>query len=176
MNFKELASNRQSCRNYSNRPVEHEKIVEMIHTAILAPSACNSQPWRFVVIDQEETRSKMPPLLQIGGINQFTDAVPTYIVICETKAKLMTASTCDSQHYAQMDVGLITAHLVLSAQEQGLGTCIIGAFKEESIKELLGIASGVKIRLVLAVGYAQENKVRVKSRKPFEDVCSFNQW
>ena len=176
MNFKELATLRQSCRNYSNKPVAEEKIMEMIQTASLSPSACNSQPWRFVVVNQGTALETMSSLLQGGRINKFTDKVPAFIVICETKARLMAGATCDSQHYAQMDIGLTTAHLVLSAQDQGLATCIIGVFQEDAVKELLSIPEEAKIRLVLAVGYAEDETIRVKSRKPLEDICSINQW
>ncbi|MEG0693864.1 MAG: nitroreductase family protein [Oscillospiraceae bacterium] len=176
MNFNELVKHRQSCRNYSNIPVEKEKLVAMVQAGILSPSACNSQPWHFVIVNDEEKVAKMPSLLQQGGINKFTDNVRAYIVVCETKAKLFARATCDSQHYAQMDIGLTVSHLVFSAVEQGLATCIVGSFPEDQLKELLSIPNEAKIRLVVAVGYAQEDKIREKSRKEFDDVCSFNQW
>ena len=176
MNFNKLASDRQSCRNYSSTPVEKEKIMKMIESAALSPSACNSQPWHFVVVEEKNQVEKMPSLLQFGSLNKFTNNVPAYIVICETKAKLLAAATCDSQYYAQMDIGLTTAHLILSAQSQGLATCIMGAFKEDSLMQLLSIPTDAKIRLVLAVGYTQEHTIRPKSRKPLTNICSFNQW
>ena len=176
MNFSQLVKDRQSCRNYNTSPAEKEKIMKMIETAALSPSACNSQPWHFIVVDEKNQVEKMPALLQLGRINKFTDNVPAYIVICETKARLLAGATCDSQHYAQMDIGLTTAHLILSAQSQGLSTCIIGAFNEKAITELFSIPDDTKIRLVLAIGYAEEDTIRAKSRKPLTDVCSFNQW
>ncbi|MFZ2538518.1 MAG: nitroreductase family protein, partial [Oscillospiraceae bacterium] len=126
--------------------------------------------------DDKERLLKMPSILQGRGINKFTDNVQAFIVICETKAKLMAGATCDSQHYAQMDIGLSTAHIVLSATELGLSTCIMGSFQEEPIKEFLSIPTEAKIRLVVAVGYAKEEKIREKSRKEFDEICSFNQW
>ncbi len=176
MKFNELIKQRESCRSYSTKPVETEKLTALIESAILAPSACNSQPWHFVVVNDKEKASKMPSILQGSGINKFTDSVQAFIVVCETKAKLMAGATCDSQHYAQMDIGLTVAHLVLKATEIGLSTCIMGAFAEEPLKEFLSIPSEVKTRLVIAVGYAKEEKIREKKRKDFNDVCSFNQW
>lgn len=176
MNFSELAKGRHSCRNYKNQPVDKEKLMEMVQIATSSPSACNSQPWHLVIVNDKEKIEKMTSALQIHGINKFTDNVPSYIVICETKAQLMPGATCDSQYYAQMDIGLIVAHLVLYAQEQGLATCIMGSFKEDTITKLLSIPKEAKIRLVLAVGYAQDDTIKEKSRKDFDSVCGLNQW
>ena len=176
MNFNELAKARLSCRKYSDKAVEHEKLVEIVKAGTLSPSACNSQPWHYVVVSEEEVVAKMPQALQVGGINKFTDQVPAYIVVCETKAQLIAGVTCDRQYYAQMDIGLTVAHLVLSAKSQGLDTCIMGAFQEEPIKALLSIPAEANIRLVIAVGYAFEERTREKPRKDFDSVCSFNQW
>ena len=176
MEFNQVVNKRQSCRKFSDKKVENEKLEIILQQASSAPSACNSQPWKFVVVNNETLVSKMPEALQVGNINKFTSQVNTFIVICESKAVLMAGATCDSQYYAQMDIGIATAFLTLSAKNQGLDTCIMGAFKDAEVKQLLSIPEDVKIKLILAVGYAQDDTTRTKVRKSLEKTCSFNQW
>lgn len=176
MDFNQLIKQRQSCRSYANTPVEREKVTAVIEAARLSPSACNSQPWHFVVVDDEVKRSQAAAALQSSGINKFTDNVSALIVVCEIPAKLMASATCDSQHYAQMDIGLSVAHMTLCATSLGLSSCIMGAFEEKPLKELLMIPKEATIRLVVGLGYAKEDKIRDKVRKSFDEACSFNQW
>lgn len=170
MDFFDVVNNRQSCRSYDNKPVPREMLIKIAETAATAPSACNSQPWRFIIADEPEVVGKMPPILQHYGFNKFADDVPAYIVICEGKAKLMKGASVDEQYYAQMDLGIATAILTLSATALGLSSCIIGAFLEPELRELLQIPEDVKPRLVLAVGYAKDDKLRKRARKPSEEI------
>ncbi len=177
MDFKDLVSKRQSCRNYSDKVVSREDLINIVETARLAPSACNSQPWKFIIADQEMAKL-VPPLLQDQDrpINRWSDKVSSFIIICETKAVLMPDAKCDSQHYAQMDLGIVTAHLSLAAADKGLSTCIVGYFHEPKLKVIFKIPDDVKIKLILAVGYAGSETIRPKARKPFEEIASFNSW
>ena len=176
MNFTQIAQDRQSCRAYIDKKVDHDTLIEMVRSTANAPSACNSQPWHFVIVNDQEMLKDMTTYMQESGINKFTDNVSSYIVICETKAVLMKGATCDSQYYAQMDIGIATAHLALHAQSQGLATCIMGAFNKEMLTELLNVPKEANIRLVLAVGYAQNDTVRNKVRKDFDSICGVNKW
>lgn len=173
MKFDEILNKRQSCRSYSTKPVEKEKLISLIEAAKSAPSACNSQPVKYVVVNDNDTVEKMPELMEF---NKFTKDVRAFIVVCETKAKLMKRATCDSQFYAQMDIGLAVANITLKATEQGLSTCIMGCFDDKGLKELLSIPEETVIRLVISVGYSKDEKIRDKSRKDFNEICSFNKW
>lgn len=175
MGFAEVVQKRESCRSYSDKKVSRKDLIEIIEMARMSPSACNSQPWKFVVVDDEKAKL-MPEILQGHGINKWTDNVSTFVIVCETKAKLMAGATCDSQHYAQMDIGIATANLALSATAKGLSTCIMGSFDEAKVKEVFNIPGDIKTRLVVAVGYAKDDKIRDKVRKSFDDIVSFNGW
>ena len=83
------------------------------------------------------------------------------------------AGSVKDQQYAPIDIGLATAHLCLSATALGLSTCILGWFDEEKVKELLGDTVGGRIRLIIAVGYAKEDSLRPKKRKPLEEILYF---
>lgn len=170
--FFELVNKRESCRNYSGEPIERELIEKCIEAARLSPSACNSQPWTFVMADGEIAR-EVAKCTQKSVFNKFTDNCPAFIVICENEATLSSKLTgiVAKQHFAQMDIGLTTAHICYQATDSGLSTCILGIFDEDRLKEILAIPKNKKIRLVLAIGYAADGDLRTKKRKEFSDVA-----
>lgn len=173
--FFELVSNRQSCRKYDpDRRPEKEALLACIAAAHLAPSACNSQPWHFTVVNDPALSPKTAKCTQNMGINKFTDDCPAFIVISETKATLSEriGSVFGSQHYAQIDIGIATAHLCYAAQEQGLSTCILGSFDEKMVADMLNIP-GERVRLILAIGYAKDDQLRNKVRKPIEEIMDY---
>jgi len=176
MDFFDLIARRESCRDFSPAPVEREKLIKILEAGIIAPSACNSQPWSFTVVTKKDVALPLAKTLQNVGFNKFADECPAFIVVCEEKAVLASRLSCvlDSQHYAQIDIGIVTAHMALAATAQGLSTCIIGSFDEKALKELLNIPEDKRVRTVLAVGYAREEKEpRAKKRKALEEVARF---
>ncbi len=175
MSFKDLALTRESCRDYLDKPVSHDLLSEIMETACLSPSACNSQPWKLVAVEDNVAKA-LRPFVQVGGRNAFAENVPAFVVICETPAHLKPGVRDNQQHFAQMDVGMITMMLTLAAADKGLSTCILGCFDEDAIKELLEIPEDIPVRLVIAVGYSRTDTPRQKIRKPGDDVCSFQRW
>lgn len=174
--FMELVQRRYSCRDYApERAVGHEELIRCIEAARLAPSACNSQPWHFTVVESRDKIVQAAQYLQLSGINRFAPQAGALIVINEETAALKPAiaEALGSQYYAQMDIGIAAAHICYAAEEQGLHTCIMGWFQEGGLKALLDIPQEKVIRLVIAVGYAREEKPVNKKRKDFEEVCSF---
>lgn len=174
-NFFDLIAKRESCRDYSDKPVEPEKLRKCIEAARVAPSACNSQPWHFTVVNNSELSPKTAKCLQGMGMNKFTDKCPAFIVVTEENATLSAklGGKVKNQEYAPIDIGLATAHLCLAATELGLSTCIMGWFSEPNLKDLLGISKAKRIRLVISVGYAANDKRREKNRKSLDDIATF---
>jgi nitroreductase len=173
--FFELIEKRESCRNFDDKPVEKAKLVACINAARIAPSACDSQPWSFVVVSSSELLPRLAECLQGAGMNKFTSKCPSFIVVVEERATLSAkvAGIVKSQTYAQIDIGLSTMQLCLAATEQGLGTCIMGWFDEPKIKVLLDIPKAKRIRLVIGVGYAASDKHREKIRKNIDGIARF---
>lgn len=173
--FEALARERQSCRNYQDRSVEAEKLMRMVETARIAPSACNSQPWHFTVVNGGALAGQVARCLQDLGMNRFTDGCPAFIIINEEKANLSATvgSRIKSQEYAQCDIGIAAAHLCFAAMDEGLSTCIIGWFDEKKLKQTVGIPSEKRVRLVVAVGYASEEALRPKKRKALSEIATF---
>lgn len=173
--FKELALKRESCRAYDGRPVPRELLQEILETACLSPSACNSQPWRLIAVE-DKVAEELRPMVQAAGLNRFADKVSTFVVICEIKASLKEGVSGDRQRFAQMDVGMVTMMLTLAAADKDISTCILGCFRENKIKDLLNIPEDVTVRLVVAMGYAEKEGVRQKVRKPANDVIGYQKW
>ncbi|MEO0271002.1 MAG: nitroreductase family protein [candidate division WOR-3 bacterium] len=188
MEFYELVLNRFSCRKFKDKSVEREKILKCIDAARLAPSACNSQPWRFVVVDDEKLIREIAEIATrgiYGVINKFLFEVPCIVVVVADKEKFIArlgARITGTQYYL-IDIGISSEHFVLQAQELGLGTCFIGYFNERGIKKLLNIPNKYKVPLLIAVGYPDDIykeeeviKVKLKSRKSLEEIVSFNKF
>ena len=180
MTFRELAEKRESCRAYKNIPVEREKLVKCVEAARLSPSACNSQPWGFVVIDEPSLAKQISPLLQddIIPVNRFTRNCNAYVIVIEEQANLSSklGGHFKDQDFAQIDIGIAAQMVCLSAADQGLGSCIMGWFNEKKLKNLFDIPKSKRIRLIIAVGYPETDSIRPKSRKPIEEIMHFNKW
>ena len=169
---------RESCRAYdTNRPVEKEKLMKLVATATLAPSAGNGQPCRFVIVTQRSTLDNLASLTQSMGINTWVNQAPCVIAVWEQIDDRMVARY--TQRYVDrgwplVDIGLATENLCLAATAQGLGTCILGWFDEEKAKALLGIPAQNRLALLITIGYPKETaEPRAKKRLPLEKVARF---
>lgn len=170
MSFFELINKREACRDFSDKKVDKELLVKCIEAARLAPSACNSQPWSFIVVNSEEKSPLVAKCMQTTGINQFASNVSAFIVICEEEAQLIGRV---SQKYAHGDVGIATASICYAATELGLSTCIMGAIDYEMLIDVLNLPKDKDIRLVLAVGYANTDTLRDKVRKEIDEIMTY---
>lgn len=173
--FFDLINKRQSCRKYLDKPVENEKLIKCIEAARLAPSACNSQPWHFVVVKNKELSSKVAMCVQDKVMNKFTSECQCFIIVIEESGNLTSraGALIKQQDYRSVDLGIATEHLCLAATQQNLGTCILGWFNEKELKKLLNINKLKRIRLVVAIGYSESDVVRKKIRKNIDEIVTF---
>ena len=173
-----LAQNRQSCRNFDPaRPVEREKLTACLEAARLSPSACNSQPWRYIAVDEPERLPQLAACLQETGLNRFTENARAFVVVIEGRQNFTArmGGSLKNQPFSGIDIGLSVAHLILAAADQGLASCVVGWFNERKIKMLLGIPKTRQVRLVVSLGYAAGDDVlRDKDRKSFDEIVTFN--
>lgn len=181
MDFLELVKTRQSVRKYSSKPVEKDLVLKCLEAGRLAPSASNSQPWRFIVVDEPVLSLKVADATTNGGlpINKFAKQAPVLIVIVIERPKLLTRLAGKLKHkdFEWTDLGIVAEHICLQATELGLGTCMIGWFDEPKIMELLNVPKSKRIGVVITLGYAEENYLqRKKIRKSPELVFSYNKW
>ena len=173
MNFNEIAQNRYSCRSYdANKTVEDEKIKKILESAILSPSACNSQPYHFTVCKGEKAK-EVAKATQSMGMNKFTTDAPVMIVISEDNYNKTASfgSKLKNNDYRSIDIGIATAYLTAEASAQGLGTCILGWFDDKKIRSICGLKNPA--RLVVSLGYPKEGSiVPPKKRKSYETLVS----
>ena len=173
MNFSEIAKMRQSCRYFDNaKQVEDEKIQAILESTILAPSACNAQPYHFTVCKGEKAK-EVAEATRGMGMNKFTADVPVMIVISE-EAYNKTAGVgaiLKDNDYRSIDIGIACAYLTAEATAQGLETCILGWLDDKKIRKICDLKHPV--RLVVALGYPKENyELREKKRKSFDELVT----
>ena len=176
MKFEELINKRQSDRKYTGQHVNRELIVKCLEAARLAPSACNSQPWKFVVVDDPDLLSSMADAAAGMGMNKWVKQAPVIIAVTLEKMNFTAriGSVIKDKEYSLLDVGIAVEHFCLQAAELGLGTCIMGWFDEKKVKKLLGI-SNKRIPLLISLGYPG-GETRKKARKSIEEMSSWNSY
>ncbi len=180
MDFLKLVNERTSTRVYSSQPVEGWKIDKILECCRLAPSACNSQPWSFVVVDDHELKSGVAaatcgPLLTF---NRFANRAPVIVAVVMEPAKFIArvGGMAKNKNFALIDIGIVAEHFCLAATELGLGTCMIGWFDEKKVGQLLHVPKTRRIPLLITLGYADSPKPRTKIRKTPREIKSVNKY
>ena len=171
MDVFDVIRTRRSIRKYLNKPVEQEKLSKILEAARLSPSAANRQPWKFIVVRDEETKRK---LVSACHNQSWMAEAPVIIVACALPSEAWVRS--DGEEYWKVDVAIAMQDLILEAWELGLGTCWIGSFREEEVKRILGIPDEVRVVALTPLGYPAEEKGPVTRRKPLEEIASYNHW
>jgi nitroreductase len=175
----ELILRRQSDRKYSDKPVEADKLERIIEAGRMAPSACNAQPWKFVVVTDPPLRQKLSEAAteKLTGMNNFAGQAPVLIVIVREKPNFSSkiGGKIKNKDYSHIDIGIASASICLQATSEGLGSCIMGWFDEKQVRSILGIPSSKKVELIITIGYSL-SEYRQKKRKPKEVTISFNKY
>ena len=176
MDFLQLAMSRQSDRTYDKeRPVEPEKLERILEAGRLAPSACNAQPWKMVVITDQELAQKVGKAAAGLGMNKFAKDAPVHILVESANITSLLGGKLKNKHFPLIDIGILAAHIVLAAESEGLGSCILGWLDEKEIKRLTGIPDSKRLLLDIIIGYPAKEK-RKKIRKEKNKVISYNQY
>ncbi len=168
MDLFEAIEGRRSIRSFLDRDIEEELLIKVLDAGRLAPSARNLQDWKFVVVRDKETRIK---LAEAARSQQFIAQAPVVIAACGTSNYVMT---CGQPAYA-IDVSIAVDHMTLAAFALGLGTCWIGAFFEDRVKEILGITGDIRVVALLPLGYPAE-RPSARGRKTLPDIIAYERW
>ena len=178
--FNHLVTNRQSVRAYTNQPVDKEQLERILESARLAPSACNAQPWKFIVVDNPEIKNKLADTTssKVLGINHFTKQAPVHIVVVMEGANFNSnfGSLVKRKHFPLIDIGIAAEHICLAATAEGLGSCMIGWFDETAVKKLLNIPKSKRPVLIITLGHPEKTEIREKKRKIIDEVICFNKY
>jgi nitroreductase len=177
--FHDLAQRRISVRKYRDDRIDKKTIELCLEAARLAPSACNSQPWKFIVVDDRGLRDKLcdKAFSGIYKMNAFAKAAPVIIAVISEKSAFFAklGGQFRGTQYSLIDIGIACEHLVLQAAELGIGTCMLGWFDEKAVKKILGIPRQKKVDLLISLGYC-ENIEKEKIRKAIDEMRSYNRY
>lgn len=176
MNVFEAIRRRRSVRNYASRPIPDEVLARLCQALRMAPSACNLQPWHFVLVSDPDLRQQ---LAHAANDQHFIAAAPVTVVACGLpgQAYQRMGGTGNS---VDIDVAIALDHLMLAAAAEGLGTCWIGAFAEPEVKRLIGAPAAVKVVAMTPLGYPAtadlQHPLQETDRKPLAAILSADRY
>ena len=180
MSFLDLANRRYSVRNYAKTPVPQDKLNRCIEAVRLAPSACNSQPWKFVIVDDSGLAGDLAKAAFEGilDFNHFAFRAPVLVLIVSERQKIFAKFTgvVKKKNFSQMDVGIAAEHFCLQAAEEGLGTCMLGWFNERRVKRMLSIPRLKRVELIISTGFSADEEIPRKQRKSTDEILSYNKY
>ncbi|NVM52305.1 MAG: nitroreductase family protein [Candidatus Helarchaeota archaeon] len=163
MNVKEAIQKRRSIRNFRPGPIPEEQLQILMKAAQLAPSASNNQPYKFIIVKDDEVKKR---LQRLGSIQDFiTDAAVIFVGV----------GFAQYEKWNKVNLGIAIQHIFLQAVELGLGACWIGAFNEEKVKKVLQIPQDMNVIALLPVGIPDEDPP-ARPRKSIEDLFSMDNY
>jgi nitroreductase len=169
MNVFDAIKRRRSIRSFKEKPIEEQKLLRVLEAGRLAPSAKNMQEWRYILVKDKELRRKVA----VACNNQYFIAeAPVVIVGCATMADYVL--TCGQPAYT-IDVSISMDHMTLQAVEEGLGTCWIGAFREDEVKRILNVPSEMRVVEVMPLGYPKFQP-EPKPRMKLEEIVFYDRY
>ena len=170
MDFYDVIRTRRSIRAYKPDPIEPEKLDRILEAGRLAPSACNLQPWAFVLISDPQIRKAFIKVYKQTWICQ----APLILIVCADTEKAWKRR--DGQEYWQADCAIAMQNMISAATAEGLGTCWIAAFNESSCAELLGLPDNIRPVVITPLGYPAEVKPLVSDRLGLPDILHRDRW
>jgi len=161
---------RKSVRSYQDRDVPHDLVMKILDAARHAPSASNRQEWRFIVVRDEKKRLQ---LAQAAFEQRFVSEAPLVLVCCaQTDNHVMRGG----QLCYPIDVAIAVDHITLCAAAEGLGTCWIGAFVEQEVRDILDIPEDIRVVALLPLGYPKDPSKTAKRRLSMDKIVKYDRW
>jgi nitroreductase len=169
MDFYEVINQRESIRNYDPlKPLTKEVYTRILEAGRVAPSAANKQPWRFLLISSPEMLAKVRPCYDWGA--WFLEA--PHVLVVEGNRQQAWVRPWDKYNSLETDLTIAMDHMVLAAENEGVGTCWIAAFKPDILRNALRLQENEIVYAITPLGYPKEGfkKKMAKQRKPFNEV------
>ncbi len=173
MNIEECLKTRRSIRKYKDKPIDWDKIVQILDAGKFAPSAGNIQNWKFIVVKKEDVRKK----LATASFDQdWMEDAPIHIVVVgePEKAERFYGSRGERLYTIQSCAAAVQ-NMLLMAHEIGLGSCWVGAFDELKVKRALNIPENPTPQAIITIGYPDE-KPDMPSRTELEHTVYIDKW
>ncbi|MBS7648705.1 MAG: nitroreductase family protein [Candidatus Bathyarchaeia archaeon] len=173
MDFYEVIRTRRSIRSYRPDPIPDEVLMRILEAARIAPSGTNRQPWKFIIVKNEELKRKLAAACH----NQmFIAEAPIVIVACGYNIHWNRGGYMGDLSML-VDVSIAFTHLILAARAEGLGTCWIGAFDNEEVKSILSIPKDVNVVAITPLGYPRDEGFDEPGpRKPLSEIISIDKF
>lgn len=170
MEFSEVIAKRRSVRHFNSKlDVAEEDVRTLLEAAIVAPTAGNVQPWRFIVARSLESREKLTEAIR----QRWATAAPVIIVVCvDPRPAAARYGDRGESLYCIQDTAAAAEHILLTAVNLGLASCWIGAFDADAVREALGISAPIEPVAILPVGYSAESAGR-PARRPLAEVATW---
>lgn len=168
MNFLQLAQKRCSIRKYKSTPIEDEKLNYILESARMAPSAANLQPWRLLIVTEQEGRNKVAECYA----KEWIKPAPLFIVLCGDQAQSWKRAA-DSKDHLDIDMGILMEQICLAATDLDLATCIICHFDTQLLRKHFNLPESVEPIAIIPVAYPQDPNLFAetpKKRKALEDI------
>ena len=169
MSVLKVIMERRSVRRYRSEPVPQDVLLRVLDAARFSPSGKNLQPWKFIVVKNETLKQR---LAEASLRQSFIADAPIVVVACGFPDKCYSRMGNYMKSWP-VDVAIAVEHLMLQAQEEGLGTCWVGAFDEEEVRSILHVPDGVKVLALTPLGYPDEKPVP-RRRKSLEEIVSYD--
>jgi nitroreductase len=164
----EAIKNRRSIRQFTNQTVPEEMVEKLIDAARLAPTAGNSQAYQLVIIRQTPQKQRLSTAA--FGQKQIQTASLVFVVCADLKKAKASYGDRGRDLYCIQDTAAVTENILLTACSLGLGTCWIGAFKEDDVKKVVNAPKDMRPVAMIPVGYPAESPVPTPRRMPSEFV------
>jgi len=168
MDVMEALQGRRSIRKFKDKPIEEEKLRKVLEAARISHSAMNKQDWKFIVVDDIDTKNKLTEA--IG--QPFVGDAPLIMVNCGLNPEGIMKG---GQYRYTVDLSIATSYMMLQAYELGLGTCWIGGYDEKAVKDLLHIPQEVRVVSIFPIGYPDEEP-KPRPRKELDDIITYNKF
>jgi len=170
MNVLEAVKGRRSIRAFKADEVPAETIERLVDAARWAPSAGNIQPWEFIIVKKQETKRK---LAEAALGQAFIEEAPLVIVVCADEMRSSQGYGARGKNlYCIQDTAAAIQNIHLAAYSMGLGTCWVGAFREDEAKKVLKIPAGLRPVAIIPMGYPAE-KPPPRTRRPLKQIMHF---
>ncbi len=164
--FYSLVRNRYSCREYSDRPVSDETLMAVLDMARLAPSACNRQPWMFLIADGDDERQAILDSYKRDWIR----SAPRFIIALGDHSAAWHRPE-DGKDHTDVDVSIAVEHICLAATALDLGTCWVCNFDPAAIRKSFNLPDHLEPVAIIPIGYpAKPDAVPAKTRKSLDEI------
>lgn len=179
MELEQVILKRRSIRKFLDKPVEREKINACLEAARLAPSACNSQPWHYIVIDDPKVKADFcnEAFSGVYNMTRWAEKAPVLVAVVSDRGNFTSriGNFFRNTEFFLVDQGISGEHFVLRAHDLGLGTCWIGWLNSDKAARFFNLPKSKKIEHLFAVGYPAETP-DPRPRAKLEDIVSYNKF